>query len=173
MPRLDHRKLESVLFPSGGTVAALQGDTEDAVRRRGRVKKALALQMVYAAFTLIFVVYEMSMSGSLVHNRPPAELFKVMAYSFSCLAVYRTVQGYLRLMLIWTITTAFSGIYQSLSWLENASGTSTERRLVWTLLWLSVAGMVGNIMGALAVFPSGASSKRARRRRPPSPKKYS
>ena len=46
MPRLDHRKLESVLFPSDGTVAALQGDAEDAVRRRGRVKKALALQMV-------------------------------------------------------------------------------------------------------------------------------
>lgn len=46
MPRLDHRKLENVLFPFDGAVAALQGDTEDAVRRRGSVKKALTIQMV-------------------------------------------------------------------------------------------------------------------------------
>lgn len=48
-------------------------------------------------------------------------------------------------MLIWTITTAFSGVYQPLHWLENVSGSTTERRLVWILLWLSVGGMVGNV----------------------------
>ena len=28
---------------------------------------------IYAAFTLVFVVYECALSGSLVHTRPPAE----------------------------------------------------------------------------------------------------
>eukprot|EP00752_Nemacystus_decipiens_P011326 g10064.t1 len=73
---------------------------------------------------------------------------------------------YLRLMLIWTITTAFSGVFQPLLWLDNASGSTTEQRLVWTLLVLSVAGMAGNILGALTIFPSdGALSGKARRRR--------
>jgi len=52
---------------------------------------------------------------------------------------------YLRLMLIWTITTAFSGVFQPLVWLDNASGSLTEQRLVWTLLALSIAGMAGNV----------------------------
>ncbi|CAN0408342.1 unnamed protein product, partial [Ectocarpus sp. 13 AM-2016] len=48
-------------------------------------------------------------------------------------------------MLIWTITTAFSGVFQSLLWLEKSSGSATERRLVWTMLVLSIAGMAGNV----------------------------
>lgn len=54
-------------------------------------------------------------------------------------------------MLIWTITTAFSGVFQPLSWLENASGSITEKRLVWTLLALSIAGMTGNVSGWLVL----------------------
>lgn len=52
---------------------------------------------------------------------------------------------YLRLMVIWTITTAFSGVYQSLVWLENSSGSETEHILVKALLMLSIGGMVGNV----------------------------
>lgn len=52
-------------------------------------------------------------------------------------------------MLIWTITTAFSGVYQSLSWLDNDSGSAAEQRLVWTLLALSIAGMIGNVSVAV------------------------
>lgn len=48
-------------------------------------------------------------------------------------------------MLIWTITTAFSGVFQPLVWLDNADGTDTEQRLVWALLVLSIAGMAGNV----------------------------
>lgn len=44
MPRLDHRKLESLISPGG--VPALQGDGEVAVRRRRRVVVALAVQLV-------------------------------------------------------------------------------------------------------------------------------
>eukprot|EP00903_Cladosiphon_okamuranus_P016101 g14862.t1 len=157
MPRLDHRKLESLISPGG--VPALQGDGEDAV---------------YNSFTLAFVVYEWTISGSLVHTRPPAELFKIVAYSVSCLLVYRSVPMYLRLMLIWTITTAFSGVLQPLLWLDNASGSVTEQRLVRALLALSIAGMAGNILGALTVFPStGVSSGKAQRRRYRTPVKES
>ncbi|CAM9595857.1 unnamed protein product [Ectocarpus sp. 12 AP-2014] len=164
MPRLDHRKLEKLVSPGG--VSCLQGDGEDVALRRRRVAGAVSLQMIYAAFTLGFALYEISTGGSLVHMRPPAELFKVVAYSVSCLLVYRSVSLYLRLMLIWTITTAFSGVFQSLLWLEHSSGSATERRLVWTMLVLSIAGMAGNIVGAVTVFPSvGGSSGRARRRR--------
>lgn len=52
-------------------------------------------------------------------------------------------------MVIWTITTAFSGVFQSLLWLDNASGSVTEQRLVRTLLALSIAGMAGNVGGGL------------------------
>lgn len=48
-------------------------------------------------------------------------------------------------MVIWTITTAFSGVYQSLVWLENSSGSGTEQILVHALLMLSVGGIVGNV----------------------------
>lgn len=54
-------------------------------------------------------------------------------------------------MLIWTITTAFSGVFQPLLWLDNASGSITEQRLVWTLLALSIAGMAGNVSGPRAL----------------------
>eukprot|EP00903_Cladosiphon_okamuranus_P016103 g14862.t3 len=81
---------------------------------------------------------------------------------------------YLRLMLIWTITTAFSGVLQPLLWLDNASGSVTEQRLVRALLALSIAGMAGNILGALTVFPStGVSSGKAQRRRYRTPVKES
>lgn len=52
---------------------------------------------------------------------------------------------YLRLMVIWTITTAFSGVYQSLAWLEHSSGSETENNLVKALLVLSVGGVIGNV----------------------------
>lgn len=52
---------------------------------------------------------------------------------------------YLRLMFVWTITTAFSGVYQSLAWLEGGGGSDPEVCLVWALLILSVAGMIGNV----------------------------
>lgn len=54
-------------------------------------------------------------------------------------------------MLIWTITTAFSGVFQPLVWLDNASGSVTEKRLVSTLLALSIAGMAGNVRGVLCL----------------------
>ncbi|CAM9205725.1 unnamed protein product [Scytosiphon promiscuus] len=163
MPRLDHRKLESLVAPGG--VPCLQGDGDDVARRRKMVAGVIFLQMMYAAFTLAFAAYEIFNGGSLVHVRPPAEFFKVVAYGVSCLLVYRNVSMYLRLMLIWTITTAFSGVFQPLVWLDNADGSVTEQRLVWALLVLSIAGMAGNIIGALIVFPSGDASSRGRRRR--------
>lgn len=57
-----------------------------------------------------------------------------------------SLMQYLRLMLIWTLTTAFNGVYQPLVWLlENVSGSPMEQSLVWMLLVLSVAGMAGNV----------------------------
>lgn len=61
---------------------------------------------------------------------------------------------YIRLMLIWTITTAFSGVYQCLSWLETSSGSDTERYLVMGLLMLSIAGMMGNVSDFVPSFNS-------------------
>lgn len=52
-------------------------------------------------------------------------------------------------MLIWTITTAFSGVFQPLLWLDHASDSDTEKRLVWTLLALSIGGMAGNVRDGL------------------------
>lgn len=166
MPRLDHRRLESLFFPSDGAPKSLQGTGEAPTARRRNLRLALGFQMVYAAFMLMFAGFEMYTDG-LVHKRPPAELLKVMAYSFSCLSVYRSVPMYLRLMVIWTITTAFSGVYQSLVWLENSSGSETEHILVKALLMLSIGGMVGNVMGIVTMFPSGGSLRSRHRRRLP------
>lgn len=46
MPRLDHRKLEVLFSPSSGSSSSLQGDEEDAVKRRWRVNMVLGVQMV-------------------------------------------------------------------------------------------------------------------------------
>lgn len=46
MPRLDHRKLEFLFSPSSGSSTSLQGDEEDAVKRRWRVNMVLGVQMV-------------------------------------------------------------------------------------------------------------------------------
>lgn len=66
-------------------------------------------------------------------------------------------------MLIWTITTAFSGVFQPLLWLDHASDSITEQRLVWALLTLSIAGMAGNVSGdrcsPVRVLPLGFVSE--------------
>lgn len=57
-------------------------------------------------------------------------------------------------MLIWTLTTAFNGVYQPLLWLENMSGSPMEKYLVWMLLVLSVAGMARNVSLKYVLVPA-------------------
>ena len=77
------------------------------------------------------------------------------------LYLVHTVQ-YLRLMVIWTITTAFSGVYQSLAWLEHSSGSETENNLVRTLLVLSIGGVIGNVRSETVVSSRSDVEARAR-----------
>jgi len=90
-------------------------------------------------------MFSVGQTQAQVHARP--SLLYVLHTVWRCRCCFRPpLQAqYLRLMLIWTITTAFSGVFQPLLWLDNASGSITEQRLVWTLLALSIAGMAGNV----------------------------
>lgn len=57
-------------------------------------------------------------------------------------------------MFVWTLTTAFNGVYQPLLWLKNVSGSPMEQYLVWMLLVLSIAGMAGNVSLKYPLMPA-------------------
>ncbi|CAM9491632.1 unnamed protein product [Choristocarpus tenellus] len=161
MPRLDHRKLE-ILFSSD-----TPRPSPSASRRR-----AITVQMAYVVYALVFISHEI-VNGSLVHRKPPAELFKVVVYAVSCLVVFRSIELYLRLMIIWTITTAFTGLFQPFIWLNSGEGTARDRLLVTCLLGLSFCGMIGNVVGALTVLPKSRKRIEKPRRRTMPAKKES
>lgn len=66
----------------------------------------------------------------------------------SWLYAWACMEQYLRLMVIWTALTAFSGLFQSLLWLERKAGSRLDGFLVRGLLAVSMVGMIGNVSTA-------------------------
>lgn len=62
---------------------------------------------------------------------------------YSCVSSERL--QYKRLMVIWSITTSFNGVYLPLSWLDTSVGSELERYLVGSLLVVSIGGIIGNV----------------------------
>ena len=58
-------------------MAALQGDAEDAVRRRGRVKKALALQIVSSISVILSISFLAELGIAFEHSSADQLLKKI------------------------------------------------------------------------------------------------